>query len=439
MAKYLTAKAAAHLLHVSPETLRRWEIKGQLPFNVAKTVGGHRRYDQDQIKLFAKALKTGRTRIPQKNTRPSAQNKPIYLSSSIEAIRKRPGMYVGSTGPNGLFQLVKEALDSSFTEALLHGSNQIDINISANQVVTVTDNGRGIALIDSHIASKTHPIDHLALNLGIGSSNTLHRVGICVINALSKWMILETQYNGLLMRSEYKKGVLVKAARPIRPIKNDEQGGTKLSWMFDQAIFDQTIQYSINQITDYLKTLARLCPGLICRFESPGRCELIISNNGILDYLTARRTDAIITKDIISLFDQDLELHFSWQENKNKQIISYVNYTKTEGGSHLLGFSRGLTLALNKQAHQLKLLTVKESFEPVDIEQGLLAAIRVMIDSPCFDGYSQLRLISNQIEEQLSTMVFEYFSLYLNDPVKAAEANRIISHCLSNYQKRRNR
>lgn len=378
----------------------------------------------------------------------ASQKQPVYDASQIqvlkglEAVRRRPAMYIGDVSSRGLHHLVNEVVDNSIDEALAGYCTEIDVTINSDGTVTVRDNGRGIP-VDIHPVQKRPALEVVMTVLHAGGkfdkkaykvSGGLHGVGVSVVNALSEWCIAEVARDGKVYRQEYERGV---PQYDVRVVGRRKSTGTKITFLPDGEIFKKR-KFSFEILVERLRELAFLNKDLKISLtdEKSGKSEKFRYKGGLLtflEYLDQGRTP--ITKKGIYFSaekeDVPVEIAFSYNDSYSENIYSYVNNIHTiEGGSHLVGFKTALTRTLNNFATKNKLLKNGDpSLTGDDVREGITAVVSIKVAEPQFEGQTKTRLGNSEVRGIVESIVNEGLSAYLekNMPV----ARKIIEKCKS--------
>ncbi|MBI2344325.1 MAG: DNA topoisomerase (ATP-hydrolyzing) subunit B [Deltaproteobacteria bacterium] len=367
----------------------------------------------------------------------SAAKKGTYDASSItvleglDAVRKRPAMYIGSTGERGLHHLVYEVTDNSFDEALAGFCNEITVTIHIDNSVTVEDNGRGIP-VDLHKTEKVSAAEVVLTKLHAGGkfennaykvSGGLHGVGVSCVNALSELLRLEIRRDGQVYQQEYVRGV-PKAA--LKAVGKSKHAGTKITFKPDPKVFE-TLVYSFDILSQRLRELSFLNKGVKVTIidERTEKTHEFQYEGGIVsfvEYLNQRKMP--LHKPIYFLAERDemtVEIAMQWNEGYKENIFSFANNINThEGGTHLSGFKSALTRTINFYAAKNELMKkLKSQPEGDDIREGLTAVISVKLPSPQFEGQTKTKLGNSEVEGIVKQVVNEKFSEFLdkNGPV----------------------
>lgn len=360
----------------------------------------------------------------------------IQVLEGLEPVRKRPGMYIGSTDERGLHHLIVEIVDNSVDEALAGYCDTIDVVITRDGAVSVTDNGRGIP-IDIHPKEGVSAVEVVLTKLHAGGkfggggykvSGGLHGVGLSCVNALSEWLEVEVCKGGGVYRQRYMRGVPM---RPLTRVGDSERTGTTVTFYPDSEIFE-TLDFNYDTIRSRLREVAYLNKGLTIniRDEREGR-EKSASfryDGGILDFVgylnRDKKTVFPAALYIEKTFDtSSVEIAIQYNESYSEEIYSYANNINTEeGGTHLNGFKNALTKVLNDYAHTAKL--VKDDFRLTgdDVREGLTAIISVKLEVPQFEGQTKTKLGNSEMRGYVEKALADGLGTYLEEnPHEAKE------------------
>ncbi len=373
----------------------------------------------------------------------------IQVLEGLEAVRKRPGMYIGSTGKKGLHHLVFEVVDNSVDEASAGFCREIIVIIKKGNFITVIDDGRGIPV-------KIHPKMNLpavevVLTLlhaggkfggeGYKVSGGLHGVGLSVVNALSEWLEVEIKRDGGIYSQRYERG---KPVTQLKKIGSSQESGTQISFSADSEIFEE-IRFDFEYLTQRLRELAFLNKGLniILRDERKEeiREEAFCYEGGIKSFISyLNRTKDVVHKDPIyfnrTLRDCELELAIQYHTGYNELIYSFANNIHTyEGGSHEFGFKTSLTRLINDYARKYNLLKEGESnLSGEDILEGIAAVISVKIRDPQFEGQTKTKLGNPEVRGIVDSLIYQEMGHYLDENPNVAK--KIVEKSLHAYRAR---
>ncbi len=352
--------------------------------------------------------------------------KDIVTLKGLEPVRKRPAMYIGSTGVQGLHHLVYEVVDNSIDEALAGYCNKIKVSINEDASVTVEDNGRGIP-VDIHPEEGRSALEVVMTVLHAGGkfdkkvyqvSGGLHGVGISVVNALSKKLIVEVSRDGKVWVQKYKRGIPV---TEVKPVKNTKKTGTKVTLWPDDDIFENT-EFQYETIRNRLMELAFLNKGIYIELydERTEKKEIFHYEGGIIEFVKYlnRNKQPLFSRPIyFSDIREDTQVEIAIQYNKSfsENILSYVNNINTvEGGTHLSGFRTGFTRALNFYTEKEN-LNKGNKFKVTgdDYREGITAVISLKVREPQFEGQTKTKLGNSDIEGIVSSVVYEKIQEFL--------------------------
>jgi len=371
----------------------------------------------------------------------SAKN--INVLKGLEAVRKRPAMYIGDVSARGLHHLVNEVVDNSIDEALVGYCDKIKVTINKNGSVTVEDNGRGIP-VDIHPLEKKSALEVVMTVLHAGGkfdktsykvSGGLHGVGVSVVNALSEWLKAEIKRNGKIYFQEYKRGLPLEPVKEIGKAKRDESG-TTVTFMPDKEIF-KTTEFRFDTLAERMRELAYLNKNItiiIKDTRNGGDEETFHFKGGLIEfvkYLDASRQ--VLHKTIYIEGEKDntpIEVAFQYTDSYAENIFSYVNNINThEGGTHLVGFKTSLTRTLNNYAYKNKLIKEgKISLTGDDFREGLTAVISVKVAEPQFEGQTKTKLGNSETKSAVETLIGEKLAEFLEE--NPSVGKKVIEKCL---------
>ncbi|HLB04939.1 MAG TPA: ATP-binding protein, partial [Gaiellaceae bacterium] len=356
--------------------------------------------------------------------------KDITVLEGLDPVRKRPGMYIGSTGPRGLHHLVFEAVDNAVDEALAGYCNRIDVTVHPDNSVTVSDNGRGIP-VDVMPDQGRPAVEVVLTKLHAGGkfggegykvSGGLHGVGISVVNALSESLVVEVKRDGGVWRQEYSRGV------PLADLKaagETKVTGTTITFLPDLDIFEE-IEFDETVLKQRLREMAFLTKGLSIRFtdERAGGAEVTFHyEHGLKDFVKHINDAKDAVHSHVVYFETrgeaganvvEIDLAMQWNTSYVESVFSFANNINThEGGSHLSGFKGALTGTLNKYARDKGLLKEKEdNLEGEDVREGLAAIVAVRLRDPQFEGQTKTKLgnpwMRGLVEQAVNTKLGEF-------------------------------
>ncbi len=369
----------------------------------------------------------------------SAQN--IHVLKGLEAVRKRPAMYIGDVSSRGLHHLVYEVVDNSIDEAMGGYCNRIKVKINKNGSVTVEDNGRGIPA-DIHPSEGRSAMEVVMTVLHAGGkfdktsykvSGGLHGVGVSVVNALSEWLEAESYRDGQIYYQKYNRG---EPEEPVKVIGKTDKHGTKVTFLPDNEIFKKTI-FKFETLGERLRELAFLNKDLEITLEdeNENEKESFHYEGGIVEfvqYIDDKRKQ-IIKKPVYITGEIDntpVEVAFQYNDSYSDNILTYVNNINThEGGTHLVGFKAALTRTLNNYAFKANLVKNKKiTLQGDDFREGLTTVLSVKVAEPQFEGQTKTKLGNSETKSIVESIVGENLRLWLED--NPAEAKKIIDKCM---------
>ena len=363
----------------------------------------------------------------------------IQILEGLEAVRKRPGMYIGTTSLRGLHHLVYEIVDNSVDEALAGFCESIEVTIEADNSITVLDDGRGIPVDENHKAGKSalevvFTVLHAGGKFGGGGykvSGGLHGVGASVVNALSDWLEVEVYRDGNTYYQRYERGAALDKVKKIGPCE-EGQHGTKVHFLPDETIFEDTV-FEYDTLKQRLRETAFLMKGLKIRLrdlrEGSEHDHVFHYAGGIKEFVNyLNRGKTPLYSDVIyceGLRDKIyVEVALQHNDSFNDSTFSFVNNIITpEGGMHLTGFRNAMTKTFNAYARENKIL--KESDPPLtgdDIREGLTAIISIKIEEPQFEGQTKQKLGNSEARGAVESVVTEKLTYYLEQNPDTAKS-----------------
>ena len=368
----------------------------------------------------------------------------IQVLEGLEAVRKRPGMYIGSVSVRGLHHLVYEIVDNSVDEALAGYCTQIHITIEPGNIICVEDNGRGIP-VDIHpktgisaaetVYTKLHAGGKFGGDSGYKVSGGLHGVGASVVNALSDWTEVTIQRDGGIFYMKFEKG---KTVESLKKIGNSDKTGTKVRFLADGTIFE-TLEYEYEVLENRFREMAFLTKGLKItiedtRGETPKKAEFHFEGGlkSFVEYLNKGK-EPIHPKPIYIEKDGEfpVEIAIQYTTSYSENIYSFVNNINTiEGGTHLEGFKRSLTKVFNDYAKAKNILKEKDgNLQGEDIREGITAVISVKVKEPQFEGQTKTKLGNSEVSGIVFSMMNEALATFLEENPSVAKA--ILEKCIS--------
>jgi len=389
--------------------------------------------------LLAEGVGAGR--VVEEGTSGTYTSKEITVLEGLEAVRRRPGMYIGDTGERGLHHLVFEVVDNSVDEALAGFCDNIEVTIHVDGSVTVEDNGRGIP-VDIHETLGVSAVEVVMTRLHAGGkfdsgaykvSGGLHGVGVSVVNALSEFLEVEVKRDGKVYFQRYQRG---KPEAPLREVGRTSARGTKVTFKPDPLIFENT-EFSFEILSQRLRELAFLNRGVRISIEderTQKRHEFLY-RGGIEEFVRhLNRAKTPLHEEVIYLHGSregcEVEVAMQWNESYGESIFSFANNINTvEGGTHLIGFKAALTRTINQYAVAHGLLKKDaEGLQGEDVREGLTAVIAVKVTEPQFEGQTKTKLGNSDVRGFVEALVNEKLSAYLEE--HPTEARRITAKAL---------
>ena len=375
----------------------------------------------------------------------------IQVLEGLEAVKRRPGMYIGSTDARGLHHLVWELVDNAIDEALAGYCTHVEVDIGADNSISVRDNGRGIPVgyhekMGKSALEVTLTVLHAGGKFG-GSgykvSGGLHGVGLSVVNALSTWLVAEVRRDGQVYRQEYDHGEPVTGVEVVAAC-GEGDSGTTITYLADGEIFDQ-VEYSFDTLAGRMRELAFLNKGLKITVtdhrEEPARQKSFCYEGGIVSFVQHlnKNKDVLHPAPIYFSAEKDdpeknetasVEVAMQYSSDYNESVFTFANNINTmEGGSHLQGFRAALTRVVNDYARKAKLLKDSDpNLSGDDIREGLTAIISVKLTEPQFEGQTKTKLGNAYIRTLVDGAVSDGLGAYLEE--HPAEARQIIDKCL---------
>lgn len=360
----------------------------------------------------------------------------ITVLRGLEPVRKRPGMYIGSTDTHGLHHLISEVVDNSIDEALAGYCTEITVQINKDGSCSVTDNGRGIPTGINKEEGKS-AVELVLTKLHAGGkfgdggykiSGGLHGVGLSCVNALSEWLEVEVRQNGKHFKQVYNRGV---PQRDLAEIGNASDTGTKVTFMPDDEIFETTT-FDYDVIRKRLRELAFLNKGIIINIadERVEKKETFQYNGGIVEFVNElnQGKTTILKKPIcIETLSKDktgeIEIAFQYNDGYNEIIHGYANNINTiEGGTHIEGFKKALHKVINEYGHKLKILKDDDKLSGDDVREGITAIVSVKLREPQFEGQTKTKLGNSYMQSEVACAVTELFGTYLEENPEEAKS-----------------
>ncbi len=376
----------------------------------------------------------------------SADN--ITVLKGLEAVRKRPGMYIGSTGPDGLHHLVYEVVDNCIDEAMAGFCDKILVVLEPNDIVRVEDNGRGIP-VDIHPTEKISALELVLTRLHAGGkfdkgsykvSGGLHGVGVSVVNALSVWMEAKVYKDGFEHYAKFEKGSILE---PVKKIGETEKSGTVIRWAVDSSIFTETTVYNFEVLSTRLRELAFLNSRISItmrdeRLSTPKEVTFAFEG-GISQFVSyLNESKQVFPKSPIFIEGEKndilCEVAIQYNDGYNENLLSFVNDINTrEGGSHLEGFKTALTRVMNeflkKYPKLVKKMDKEEKLTGEDVRAGLTAIVSVKVPEPQFEGQTKTKLGNSDVRGIVDSFVNEKLTLFFEQ--NPSEVEKVLEKCVA--------
>ena len=389
--------------------------------------------------------------VDQKSAEYTARD--IQVLEGLEAVRRRPGMYIGSTDQRGLHHLVYEIVDNGVDEAMAGYCDRVTIAMHADGMVTVTDNGRGIP-VDQHATTGRPALETIMTTLHAGGkfgsgaykvSGGLHGVGASVVNALSSWMRVGVHRDGHAYYQEFERGIPVTDVVDEGPLADDEPmpRGTTVKFMADETIFGP-LNYEHETLVQRFREMAYLNKGIRMSFTSeahPDRDRNFYFEGGIASFVRHLNHNREALQDEPFYMEQQAEatvVEISLQYNAGfyETTLTFANCINTvDGGTHLVGFRAGLTRAINNYAKKSKLVRDDQAnFSGEDVREGLTAIVSVRLEEPQFEGQTKGKLGNAETKTAVEQLLVQHLEFYLEEHPN--EARRIIDKCMTSQRAR---
>ncbi len=369
----------------------------------------------------------------------------ISVLEGLDPVRKRPGMYIGSTGPDGLHHLIWEVVDNSFDEAMAGHANLITVTMNADGSVSVHDNGRGIP-VDIHKQFKVSALELVLTKLHAGGkfggeasgykvSGGLHGVGVSVVNALSDWLEVVVERDGGIYKQEYERG---KPMYKVKQIGKSKNHGTKVTFKADATIFT-TVEFELKRILEHLRQQCYLTKGIrllvVDARTAPHASYGFYFEGGVASYVRHLNHTKQVKHDSVFYVEKQVEkaaveIAVQYTEDYAESLYAFTNNIfNPEGGSHVMGFRSALTRVLNAYARTKGYLKEKDdNLTGEDVREGLTTVISIKIPEPQFEGQTKAKLGNPEVRGAVETVMSEAFATYLEEHPRDAEA--IIGKCV---------
>ncbi len=377
--------------------------------------------------------------------------KDIQVLEGLEAVRRRPGMYVGGTDQKALHHLVYEVVDNSIDEALAGACDRISITIHADKSVTVEDNGRGIP-VDPHPERKVSALEVVMTTLHAGGkfggssykvSGGLHGVGVSAVNALSEWCEVEVKRDGKIYFQRYERGRPVEAVKEIGKSKLSETGN-KTTFRFDPQIFKDDIDYRFETLAQRFREMAfvtrRVEISLVDERVDPNRSMTFYFEGGIISFVKYLNRNRAVLHDVFFVEKEmdgiGIEAAVQYTDAYSESVYCFANTINTvDGGTHLTGFKSATTRVLNDYARKNSLIKDTDpNFTGDDTREGMTAIISIKHPDPQFESQTKVKLMNTDVQTYTTQIVYEAFGEFLEENPSAAKA--IIRKCLTSARAR---
>ncbi|MCB0032681.1 MAG: type IIA DNA topoisomerase subunit B, partial [Anaerolineales bacterium] len=377
----------------------------------------------------------------------------IQVLKGLEAVRRRPGMYVGGTDIKALHHLVYEIVDNSIDEALAGRCDRIEVTINKDESVSISDNGVGIP-VALHPTEKVSALQLVMTTLHAGGkfdesaykvSGGLHGVGAAAVNALSSWMKVEVKRNGYLWRQEYERGIPKYEVKKVRKLEKDELTGTSSVFRFDDEIFkEEDMHIRFETLVNRFREMAFVTSNVFLavrddRLEVPKEMNFYFEGGlkSFVRYLNRNRT--VIHEPVYGhkeIDNMEVEVAFQYTDGIAISEYSFANTINTpDGGTHITGLRTSLTRVINKYARDNNFLKEKDNnFSSDDTREGVTAIVSVKHPDPQFESQTKVKLMNAEVTGAVSSLVYEVFSTYLEENPR--EAKKIIERCLTSSRAR---
>jgi DNA gyrase subunit B len=360
----------------------------------------------------------------------------IQVLEGLEPVRKRPGMYIGSTGYDGVHHLIKEIADNCIDEAIAGYATKVEVRILADGGITIVDDGRGIP-VDKHAKTGLSTLETVLTVLHAGGkfggggykvSSGLHGVGSSVVNALSTKLIAEVVQKGQLYRIEFERGASKAPLKKVGP--TDRPQGTSITFYPDDTIFKETIEFDYKWVVNYLRHQAYLTKGIYTSVidDRTGERMAFYFEGGIQSYVKHLNIGKDVVADSIFYVERQVEesmveVAIQYNETFVETVKPFANNVLTpDGGTHLIGFRSAMTRVINDYARKSGLLKEKEdNLTGDDIREGLTAIILVKLPDPQFEGQTKNKLGNPEVRRYVEQVMNEYFSYYLDENPNVAK------------------
>jgi DNA gyrase subunit B len=368
----------------------------------------------------------------------------ITVLEGLEAVRKRPGMYIGPTNEYGLHHMIWEVVDNCVDEALGGHCNQIDVTLHADNSISISDNGRGIP-VDMHKTEKKPAVEVALSMLHAGGkfdhdsyqvSGGLHGVGVSVVNALSEWLEVEVRREGKIHTQRYEKGV---AVTPVKSSGEAKKTGTKISFKPDRTVFS-VLEFNADTVANRLRELAFLNKGLTIKYRDERGKEtketVFVFEGGVSAFIKhlGKSKTVLHATPIYICKEKDgvtVEVAMQYNDAYSENIFCFVNNINTvDGGSHLIGFKGALTRAANKFARGSGMIKNESmSLESDDVREGLIAVVSCKVPDPQFDSQTKGKLVNPEVKDIVQSVVYDHLTSFFEE--NSSLARKIIDKAVT--------
>jgi DNA gyrase subunit B len=374
----------------------------------------------------------------------------IQVLEGLEAVRRRPGMYVGGTDIKALHHLVYEVVDNAIDEALAGSCTRIEIIIHADSSVTVIDNGRGIP-VDQHPTEKKSALEVVMTKLHAGGkfggggykvSGGLHGVGVSAVNALSEWCEVEVKRDGKIHFQRYERGYPKEPVKVIGKLKKAEDTGTKVTFKFDKQIFKDDLEFRFDTLSQRFREMAFVTRGTTIRFidEHNNREMTFYFEGGLTSFVRYLNRNRDTLHDVVYVEKQieniGIEAAIQYTDAYTESVYSFANTINTvDGGTHMTGLRAALTRVVNDYARKSGLLKDADpNFSGDDTREGLTAIVSVKHPDPQFESQTKVKLMNPEVQTYVQQVVGEAYGTFLEENPQAAKA--IVAKCLTSARAR---
>ncbi|MFN2106006.1 MAG: DNA topoisomerase (ATP-hydrolyzing) subunit B [Candidatus Promineifilaceae bacterium] len=387
-----------------------------------------------------------------KNPKTKYDASSIQVLKGLEAVRRRPGMYVGGTDNKALHHLVYEIVDNSIDEALAGRSDRIDVIIHPDSSVTVTDNGIGIP-VDVHPTEKISALELIHTSLHSGGkfdnaaykvSGGLHGVGAAAVNALSEWMVVTVSRDGHVWQQRYERGIPQTPVEQVRKLKRGEKTGTSTIFKFDETIFEPNASFRFEYLMNRFREMAFVTSGvhlsLVDERQSPAQEINFYFDGGVKSFVRYLNRNRKVLHDPVYAHKEidniDVELSLQYTDGVAISEYAFANTIHTpDGGTHLTGLRTALTRVLNSYARKHNFLKEKDrNFSSDDTREGVTAVVSVKHPDPQFESQTKVKLMNAEVSGIVASIAAESLNAYLEENPR--DAKRIIERCLTSSRAR---